>query len=333
MTLAELAEAAGVHMSTASRALDPRRRDLVRESTARRVRAAADELGYRPDLVARSLSRGQTRTVAVVVPNLDNSIVPPLARAISRALDASHYLPLIAETQEDSERLQQVVEQFLERRVDAVIVMAAKDGDAEMLSALAEQVHVVLALRAPAGCSVPAAICDDLLGGRLAAEHLANLGHRRVALLAGPRDIPSLAGRAAGFLEATAKLGVEVVRAANAKWASYEEGKALQSSLLRSGMRATAVFAVTDLMAIGAIGAIHDHELRVPEDLSVVGFNDQPLSQHMSPALTTVRIPLDALGKLAAEAALELMNDRPVSTPMLVLPSLVVRSSTAAPSR
>ena len=200
VTLRDVARAAGVHYSTASRSLDPINVRLINPATVVRVQQAAQELGYRPDLVARGLRRGRTGTIGIVVADLANPYIAPVLRGIAESLESRGVMPLIVETLDDQARLKRLLATLLSRRIDAIITSAARRGYADILTEVANAgTPVVLAVRDLANSGLPVVTHDDLRGGELAARHLIELGHRRLTQLRGPSDIQSFSDRGEGF--------------------------------------------------------------------------------------------------------------------------------------
>jgi LacI family transcriptional regulator len=335
VTLEDVARAAGVHYSTVSRALDPTKVWRVNVTTRKNVQAVARRMGYQPDLVASGLKRGRTNTVAVVVGDLGNPNIAALLRGIADRLEPAGLMSLISETQDDSARLERILNHLLSRRVDAVIVTAARLGDGPKLRRLRRQgIPVVLAVQTVPGIRLPAYTNDDELGGALAAQHLLSLGHRRVAQLRGPVDIYSCFQRAQGFSKTIAAAGAtEVVLRSTAPTGSAEEGYHMMRQLL-DGKRAlpTGIFAHHDLMAFGALTAAEERGLVCPRDLSMVGYYDLPHLERVVPPLTSIRLPREELGRLAGEVMVEMLSsaDRRPSSRKLA-PTLVVRQSTGPP--
>jgi LacI family transcriptional regulator len=334
-TLKDVARLAGVHPGTVSRALDPAKSSLVRTQTRAKVEDAARTLGYRADAVARSLRRGQTTTVGVVAADLGNPFLGPLLRGLANELDQHGFMALVSETQDERERLLASLDNFLSRRVDAIVVTAAHAADGPLLRrVVAAGVPLVLAVRAVPGSGIPAVTTDDLAGGRLAARHLAELGHTRAAELTGPSDVQPFVDRSAGFADHAARSGIELVKVPDeAHLPTVEEGRRLMELVLEgAGNRPTAVFAHNDSMAIGAIAALRAVGLRCPEDVSVLGYNDAPFVDHLSPPLSTVRFPGDDIGRFAAEITVALVKEpRRMVASMTFPPELVVRASTTPP--
>lgn len=334
VTLKDVATAAGVHPSTASRALDPAKTWQVNAQTRQRVLRVADELGYQPHVLASNLRRRRTSSIGLIVPDLTNPYIAPVVRGIENALEGRGLVPMIAETQEDRERGNRVLAHLQRRRVDAVITAAARRRDGPALRKFARTTPVVLAVRPLERTTLPTITLDDRLGARLAAEHLAELGHTRVAQLVGPLDVVNFDQRRAGFADAAGHAGMQVVDSPGvALIPSLVEGRRLMTRLLEQHPRPpTAVFAHNDLMALGALAVLRDHGLSCPDDISLVGYNDSVAAEFTHPRLTTVRLPGYELGRLAAEIAVTVI-EQPATPPtqLSLPPMLIVRDSTAAP--
>ena len=332
VTLRDVAALAGVHVSTASRALDTASGGRVGTETAERVRSAAAELGYSRDLLAAGLKRGVTKSVGVVIASLDNPFNSLVIRGIARVLESEDFVPLVAETGDNRERFERLLEHLVGRRVDAVITSAVHLDGEEVLARLAgDDVPVVLAGRGLPGSEYDAVLHDDVAGGALAGAHLASFGHRRVAQLAGPDDIDTFIRRAESFSAAVREAGCEEVTppAPGSYTPTFIEGRRLMAALLDLPNPPTGVFAPSDVMAVGALDAIASRGLRCPEDVSVVGYNDLPLSRFVSPPLTTVEVPAEELGAESARLALAAIEDPGTRARTIELPArLVVRRST-----
>lgn len=336
VTLKDVAQAAGVHPSTVSRALDPAKTWLVNAQTRERVIAAAGELGYQPDVLASSLRRGRTDTIGMVVSDLGNPYIAPVVRGIENALEGRGLMAMIAETQDDQTRTNRVFDHLLRRRVDAIITAATRASDRAILKKVARTVPTVLAVRPLARSGLPSITNDDRLGATLAAQHLADLGHRRVAQLVGPLDVGNFELRRQAFADTARRAGIEVLEIPEtATTPTLPEGRRLMVALLQRHPRLpTAVFAHNDLMALGALAVLGEYGVSCPNDVSLIGYNDTPTAAFTNPALTTVSLPGYELGRLAAEMAVTLV-ERPATAPtqLCLPPSLVVRGSTTTPPR
>lgn len=331
VTLRDIAAKADVHVSTVSRALDPEKASLVGGETRARIRAAAEELGYQGDTIASGLRRGRTNTLGVVVADLANPFIAPVVRGIENSLEGRRLMALVAETQDDNGRMSRVLDNLLSRRVDAIITTAARTGDEQLLRRTAKQVPLVLAVRNLPDSGLPAVTHDDEHGGRLAAEHLLDRGHRRIGQLPGPRDISSFRERAAGFRARLGISGIEPLEPRDtAAHPVLAEGHRLMEQLLAMHAEPpTAVFVHNDLMAIGALEALADQALRCPRDIAVIGYNDTQMTKFTAPPLTTIRLPGYELGRMAADTATRLIENPFQDTPRVSLaPVLVPRRST-----
>lgn len=335
VTLKQVADRAGVNVSTASRALSADKSSMVKPATRNRVLAAVEELGYRGNLQASALRRGRTGTIGVIVADLGNPYIGPVLRGIAGTLGSRNLLPIMTETRDLSPALSKVCDMLLAQRVDGIIATAGRYGDRAMLKRVAREVPLVLAVRDLPGSGIAAISHDDVTGGRLAAEHLLDLGHTRLAQLEGPEDIWSFEGRAQGFREAIRAAGATCVDInSSIRLPTIEAGRRLAVELLDRGRPLpTAVFAHNDTMAIGAIASFRERGIAVPDDVSVVGYNDSPLTAQIQPPLTTVRLPGYELGRLAAELVLTYIDGAESTTERVVMaPELIVRQSTAEPT-
>ena len=332
VTLEDVARVAGVHYSTVSRALDPATVGRVSVDTREHVQAVAKRMSYQPDMVASGLKRGRTQTVAVIAGDLGNPNLAPVLRGIASGLEQAGLMTLISETQFDSTRLKRILHHLMSRRVDAIIMTAARPGDAPTLRWIRRQgMPLVLAIQTVSGIRLPACCNDDRLGGVMAARHLLSLGHRRLAQLRGPMEFSSCFLRAQGFSQTVAAAGaVEVVVRSTALRGSPEVGAALMRELLdKKGIRATGVFAHHDLTAFGALTVAEERGLRCPRDLSIVGYHNLPHDDRIVPPLTSIGQPREELGRIAAEILIDVLT-KPGRTPAprRVTPTLVVRQST-----
>jgi LacI family transcriptional regulator len=331
-TLRDVADRAGVHVSTASRALDPGQSRRISKATVNKVKRAAEDLGYVRDLVATGLKRGRSNTVGVVVADLENPYNARLIRGVARKLEEHGMVALIVETGEDRDRLERLLNHFMQRRVDAIITAATHLDDRELLDrVVGRSVPVVLAVRGLREGDYSMVVHDDYGGGLLAAQHLIGLGHRSIAQLRGPFDIDTFVRRAEGFAAAAEAAGCDDLSIEETAYVpTMSEGRRLMELTLSRGVSVTGVFAPTDVMAVGAFEAIAGRGLECPGDVSVVGYNDVPLVGHLSPPLSTIRLPSEEVGSLAAEVAVRHIIDPDLAVEEIRLPaSLVERRSTA----
>ena len=333
-TLRDVAEAAGVHPATASRALNPATRGLVNAETARRVIKVAESLGYRPNPIARGLKTAKSGSIGLVIPDLTNPLFPPIVRGIEEVLEAAGYSGLVVNTDNDPGRERIQIDSLRSRQVEGLIVATALLDHPLMDELAREGVKMVMVNRRPEGIDVPSITPDDATGIRLAVEHLAGLGHRRIAHLAGPGNTSTGVARARAFRAAVRDLGLDddptLVR--DCGYWTEEAGAECLRELLDSGAEFTAVVAGNDLIALGCYDVFAEREIACPDDMSVVGFNDMPFLDKLRPPLTTIAIPHHQIGTEAARLLLDAIAEphRPARSVLLPL-SLTVRGSTAPP--
>jgi LacI family transcriptional regulator len=341
VALRDVARRSGVHAATASRALNPATRMLVSEETAIRVLAAAADLGYRPNTVARSLRTRRSHTIGVLIPDLTNPLFPPIVRGLEDRLAEDGYVALLGNTDADDEREQMVFELMRARHVDGFVLATATTHSPVLAEAARAGLLVVLVNRRSDEFSFPSVAVDNECGIRLAVGHLTGLGHRRIAHVAGPQDTSTGRDRLRGFQAALADAGLAADPALIARAGAFaiEEGYRCARELLgggaaggASGPPFTAVAAGNDMLAIGCYKALEEAGLRCPEDVSVIGFNDMPFIDRLRPPLSTIAFPHYQVGTEAAQLLLERLagDERPVRS-LYLAPELVARGSTAPP--
>jgi LacI family transcriptional regulator len=326
VTIIDVAKAAGVSKSTVSRVLDERL-PRSRNATAERVRRVAAELGYVRDPMAAAMRRAGTGTIGVVVPRLTDTVMAMLYEEIAAAGAARGLFAVVATTHDEPAQERLAVTSLLRRRVDGLVLTTAR---ADAAAEPTEAVPQVLALRSDG--VRPAALGDDHLGAHLAVRHLVDLGHRRIGLVGGPAYASSARGRRAGYLAALADAGIPADPSLVAGDAfSMEAGEIAGRALLDRADRPTAIFAVNDNTAIGVLAAAHARGLRVPEDLSLVGYNDIPVVSRLPVSLTTVRVPFGAIAVNALDLLQEALTGAAPRT-IVAAPTLIPRRSTGRPA-
>jgi LacI family transcriptional regulator len=328
-TLQSVADAAGVHRSTASRALNPAAAHLVAPEVAERVQAAARRLGYRRDVLAAGLRTKRSRLVGIAVPDMANLVFAPILSGIEETLSANGYSALIANVGTDVERQLEVVDQLIGRRVEGLVLATVQqDNDPVLSRCLEAGVPTVLVNRAEAGSRAPSVISDDVNGMRLAVEHLVGLGHRHIGHLAGPQNLSTGLLRLQGFCQAMQAAGLDAGAVVAATAYTREAGRAAAATLLDRFPDVTAVAAGNDLLALGLYQELGGRGLSCPEDVSVVGHNDMPLMDMVHPPLTSVRIRHQEMGSEAARLLDQISNAGAEITTRITAPELVVRGST-----
>ena len=334
-TLKDVAREAGVHVSTASRALNPMTRSVVNADTVERVAAVARRLGYRPHPLARGLRTNRTMSVGVVIPDVENPLFGPIIAGAESVLAEDGYSVLIGNAERGGLDIEGVVSTLLEHQVDGLILAAASRSDLWISDLAGRGVATVLVNRTSEDASVPAILCDEHAGIGLAVQHLADLGHRHIGHVAGPSSLSTGMVRRQAFHTWMQVLGFEPRedQVEEADWFQVEPGYRAGLELLRRRPDLTALVAANDLLALGCYRAIRELGREVAVDISVTGFNDIPLLDMMQPAMTTVRVPYRQMGAQSATTLVDMMSreraDPAVS--IKLTPALVVRSSTLPP--
>ncbi|HZV51982.1 MAG TPA: LacI family DNA-binding transcriptional regulator [Candidatus Dormibacteraeota bacterium] len=332
VTLKELAARAGVHPSTISRVVnrDPGLR--IAPETRARIEALIAETRYRPNGIARSLKLRQTFVVAVIIPDVTNPLFAGIFRGVEDVALTRGYNVILCNTDNLHEREASHLESLHARRVDGVILASATLADPSV--ARLRQLRIPFVLVNRYSDTRHAFVgSDDVAGGRLATAHLLSLGHRRIAHLAGSQKVSTSLLRRRGYLEALEQAGVEPDPALIVDGGFTEDlGARAMERLLALSRPPTAVFAVNDMAAAGAQDVLVRRGLRIPKDVSIVGYNDVPLVSRLHPPLTTVRVPPVRFGQASAEILFEQLETGTASSRRVVFqPELVIRASTGPP--
>jgi len=333
-TIRDVAERCGVHPSTVSRALSPAMSHLVAAGVAKRIRAAAAALGYQPNVTAAGLRTGRSGLIGVLAPDIADPGFPPILSGITETFGTQGYATIVVDVGPDSSREQELVERLIARGVDGLVLATVTLNDPVIGHCLAAAIPVVLVNRTDVGRKLPAVATDDEAGMRLAVDHLVSLGHRRLGHIAGPQHVSTGALRRAGFKAAAARAGLSTqnIGIETARAYTREEGRLAALRLLDRKGVPSAIVAANDLLALGIYDALGERGLHCPADISVVGHNDMPYVDMLSPPLTTVRIAQRSMGNQAARLLLDAIADPGSRRERVVLePKLIVRGSTAKP--
>lgn len=321
-TIADVARAAGVSPATVSRVLNGH--GTVDPALVKRVRATTAKLGYVPNAIARGLALGTSHAVGVVVPDLANPFFPTMLKGIGLAAGTAGFRIVVAESNERIAEEVRLADE-LARLTDGLILCSPRMPTAALRSLVDRGIPVVCTNRVVRAPELGIVAADWITGARLLASHLASLGHRKVAFLAGPASSWSNQQRRLA-LSRFQGLKVEVIPAGSAS----ADGYAALPSALETG--ATAIVAFNDLVALGVLGRLGELGIRVPDDISVAGFDDIPSAGFLRPPLTSVRLPLVDLGMQAWHVLQRRLDKQPPGAPVRLLPELVVRESTAPPA-
>lgn len=305
VTLKDVADLAGVSQATAGRALGSY--GSISDDSRHRVQQAAAKLGYRTNAVARALASGTTKSIGLVIGDIENPFFATVARGLSDVVQEAGYTVVLANADENWDLERQALEVFDTRSVDGLVVAPAPGSDASSLEKLSRRIPLVAIDRDLPGLSVDAVLVDNVAGAASATRHLVNLGHREIGLVTEPPIVSSVSERIDGFEQALGEHGLKIEDSLKAVGTPKLEGGLLAATeLLTSPDRPQAIFATTNTMTAAVLAATAELGLRIPEDLSLVGFDDSEWMQLVSPPITVVRQPVYALG----QAAGRLLNDR-----------------------
>ena len=335
VTLRDVAERANVHLSTVSRVLSPSHRKMVSDDVAKRVREIANDMGYRANPFAYGLRTNKSRTIGVVIPDLTNPIFPPIIRGIEHALRKDDYTAIFADSNENVDEEELIVERMRDRQIEGLILATAHRAG-QIVDRLAEEnVPVVLINRAADNGRVLSVTNDDYRGAQLAVDHLLNLGHRRIAHLAGPQYLSTGFDRREGYLAALKRRNISVDKKLiiACETFSIDQGVTAFEELLKRDVPFDAIFAANDTLALGCYRVLRERGISCPETISIAGYNNMPFIDMVNPPLTTVRFVKYQMGVEAANMLLRLLDeaDEP-PLPIILEPELLVRESTRPPS-
>lgn len=325
-TLVEVARAARVSPSTVSRIINGTAR--VADAKQRAVKAAIARLNFRPNPVAHGLRKGRRMIIGILAPEVDSPWFGSVFRGVMDGLAGSDFVPLVSGGSTEREAELARVQDLLARRVDGILIVNCRLSD-EDLRRFSADAPMVVSGRSLRGEGLFSMKLDNALGGQLATRHLLELGHTRVAHLEGPHDHLDAVDRAMGYRNALREAGVRLDPGLVIPAGFHTtDGLAAVERLLDSRRSFTAIFAANDECAYGAHLGLHRRGIRIPEDVSLVGFDDLPGSRFLTPPLTTVRQPLQEIGRRAARSLLDLLNGHTPPTSDMPEVELVVRDST-----
>ncbi len=337
ISIKDIARAAGVSHSTVSRSLSDS--PLVNSETKARIRQLSLEMGYTPNAAARSLVMGRTRTVGVVVTTIADPFIAEVTQGIESTAYEHGYTVILASSNSDPSREIAAVEMLRSKRVDGVIVTSSRVGAfyQHHLERIGVPVVLINNHSEQSGRYTFSITVDNEHGGRMATRHLVELGHRRIAYIAAQVNHSSNMGRLAGYRQALSEAGIpfdpELVLAGNGR---VDGGGQCWSQLATLTNPPTAVFCYNDMTAIGLLRDVRQAGLTVPQDLSIVGFDDIPFASYVYPALTTIAQPKFEMGQQAIEMVLALMKAQAANdvqtADVTIQGQLIVRESSGVPA-
>jgi len=330
-SIKDVAKLAGVSIATVSRVIN--NSGKVSPEKRSRVIEAIEKLNYQPNLLARGLRQQKTRLVGCLVPDVENLVFARLAKYLEEFLSAQGYSVILCNTNNDKNKERNYLSVLVQRKVDGIIFSRVSDESILFMSSYFRQVPYVVLDRTLEIEFAPTVKLDNFLGGFLAARHLVELGHRCLACVTGPLKIRLCRERLEGFREGLKVAGIdlrnEYIVESDFK---INGGKEAALRMLATGNLPTAVFAHNDMMAFGVMQAFRSEGLDIPRDISVVGFDNIPLCEVVSPSLTTVAQPFEEMARLGVELLDGLIRGEKVTQKVMVVkPYLVIRSSTAPP--
>jgi LacI family transcriptional regulator len=327
-TIREVAESAGVSYATVSHVINNTR--LVSQETRNRVLAAMESLNYRPNALARSLRQGKTNTLGLVLPDSANPFFAEISRSIEDEAFKKGYSVFLCNTELDTQRELFYVDVLSKKQVDGIIFVAAGDQADSLEFLVGRNMPVVMVDRNVPNVEIDAVLTDNQLGGYLATRHLLELGHRRIACISGPSSITPSAERMIGYRKALEEAGIAYDERLILRGDYHaQSGMEITHSILKMNPRPTAIFALNDLMALGALRAAAEAGCSVPGDLAVVGYDDLEIARFANPPLTTIAQPKKEIGVQAIELLVDRISQKGRPPSRLVLPpELIVRRST-----
>jgi LacI family transcriptional regulator len=330
-TIREVALKAGVSPTTVSHVVNNTR--FVSQDVRGRVENAMRELNYRPNALARSLRRGETHTLGLILPDSANPFFAEIGRAIESAAFERGYSVILCNTENDIEKERLYTEVLENKQVDGLIFVASGENHQAISQIANNGLPLVMVDRDMGSLELDTVTTDNYNGGLLATQHLLSLGHRRIACITGPSNITPSAERVTGYRAALELAGIPVQESLLVRGDFHPpSGYAGARQLLQCDPRPTAIFACNDMMAIGAIRAASQLGLRIPQDVSIIGFDEIELASFTTPPLTSVSQPKQEIGGLAVSLVLERMQDPSLPSRRSVLPTrLVIRESTHRP--
>jgi LacI family transcriptional regulator len=334
-TMADIAREANVSVTTVSRVIN--QSVPVDADTEARVRTAIGKLGYRPNLLARSFRRRVTHTIGLLVPDNSNPFFAEVARAIEDAGFREGYNVILCNSDLSQEKQEAYLDVLLAKQVDGLILVSSglitlPDGQDPIRRVMETRVPCVVVDRDLGDLPIDQVLVDNEQGGYLAGRYLTGLGHRDIACIVGPSDVTPSAGRFAGFERALAQADPDLKPTAYVSCNGRNDGgEAAVEELLATGAPFTAIFVFNDLVAIGVHGALRRAGLRVPEDVSLVSFDNVKLASAVYPPLTTVAQPIAEIGDLAVRLLLNRIADIDVPHARVVLPTLLIERESCGP--
>ncbi len=328
ITVREIARESGVSTATVSRVLS--RSEAVSEHTRARVMAVVNHHHYVPHGLAGSLASRRSRQIGIIIPTIANSIYASCTQAVNRVAQQAGYTVLVGISEFSPEYEAELIRRFLERRVEGLILTGVARAHELYQKMEHNGVRFVITWKYGNDCGWPVVSFDNYKASAMAVEHLIGLGHRRIGLICGRSDLNDRAlDRRRSFEDTLRSHGIapdpELMFERDFE---FDEGRDATRRMLRHKLPPTALFIANDIQAVGALIECRESGLSIPEDISIVGFDDLPIAQYVNPRLTTVRVPSEEMGRLATETLIAGIRRRGPLKSIELSTSLIVRNST-----
>ena len=331
VTMRDLASYASVSTSTVSNVLNNAR--YVNPMTREKVEEAIKELGYRPNKLAQALVQKYTNTIGVIIPDNANPFFSELVRGVEEILANAGYFVFFGNSDNDTIKERNYLHGYIERHVDGLIIAIASETDFKDLFAINTKLPIVIVDRAIRNWTGDCVVPDNETGMQLAVGHLVSLGHKSIALINGDTSLSTAKERRNGFESSMQSYGLSPTSMSEGVF-SVDSGYLQTVALLHNSQRPTAICAANDLLAIGAMRAIFEADLRIPEDVSIVGYDDIPFASFIHPSLTTISQSARSIGTESAQLLLKrLRNSHENPIRIIMDPKIIIRHSTTRPGR
>lgn len=331
-TIADVAKRAGVSKMTVSRVIN--NSGYISQDTRSRVEEAIAELGYIPNALARSLRFKQTQTIALIVTDITNPFFTTIARGVEDTASELGFSVIFCNTDESPEEEQEYIRVLMQKQIDGLLLVPARSRRDSVALLQDKTIPLVLLDRQLPGQSIDSVRCDSELGAYRLVRHLLDLGHRRIAMLSGPADVTTAADRVAGWQRALREAGLDAP-AGLLEYGTYsvESGYAMARRALEASPRPTAFFTANNFIAVGAVRALVERGLRVPEDVSFVTFDDLPPTMVIDPFFTSAMQPAYEMGRQATLLLLDRLEGKGPDGPQetILPPEFVFRRSSGPP--
>jgi len=328
VTLRDIAKEAGVSTTTISRALN--NKPDVSSKTKDKIIKIAKNLGYTPNLLAKSLRSKKSKTIGVVLADISNPFFSAVAKGVENAARKKSYSIILCNTDEEYEKEEEALQVLVEKRVDGLLITPVQKEYKDILRIKEQKIPLVLVGRHFDTIGTNSVVSDDSLGGFLATEYLIKKGHRKILYISGPLHISSASERLNGYKEALKKYKIsfkkKLVRGYTAK---MDEAYMLMEKLLKEKLDFTAIFTFSDFLAFGIMRALHEEKLKIPDDVAVVGYDDIEFSSILEIPLTTVHMPKYRLGMEGTNMLIDEIEGKNSGKPqkLVIKPELIVRES------